>query len=182
MGRTNFVYVPHVGRLLLLLVIAGCEAPVMPGEPTITEGRPPPKQPPPFAVGGFQVEMPAYTLEAGDERTPCWILPLEIMGSSRMVGGATLTVGPGMHHGNVVTRPKTGEGIRKCKGAESGADSQVLDIANGGAVLFGSSTQFAGQEWQSFPEGMAYRIRDNFEIVARMHYLNASSQPLTVAP
>jgi hypothetical protein len=82
----------------------------------------------------------------------------------------------------VVTRQKTGEGIRDCSGEESSTEAQALDVLHGGAVLFGSSTQLDGQEWQSFPAGMGYRIRDGFEIVARMHYLNASSQPVTVAP
>jgi hypothetical protein len=57
-----------------------------------------------------------------------------------------------------------------------------MDILNGGSVLFASSTQVHGTEWRSFPDGMAFRIKDGFEIVARMHYLNASSQPVTVAP
>jgi hypothetical protein len=55
-------------------------------------------------------------------------------------------------------------------------------VLDGGAVLFGSSTQIVGQEWQSFPDGMAYRIKDGYEIVARMHYLNATAAPITVAP
>ncbi|HUS63963.1 MAG TPA: hypothetical protein VMZ28_05430 [Kofleriaceae bacterium] len=150
--------------------------------PPITAGQAPPKQPPANAVGGFTVEIPAYTLAAGAEKTPCWILPLEVEGPSRLVGGATLTVGPGMHHGNIVTRKKTGDGVRVCVGEERSALAQVSDVSNGGAVLFGSTTQLAGEEWQSFPPGMAYRIRDGYEIVARMHYLNASTQPLTVQP
>lgn len=49
-------------------------------------------------------------------------------------------------------------------------------------MLFGSSTQIEGEEWQSFPAGMAYPVRDGFEIVARMHYLNATQESLVVAP
>jgi hypothetical protein len=86
---------------------------------------------------------------------------------------------PGLHHGNITSRPKTGDGIRPCP---SGAGNEGTDIINGGMVLFGSSTQKAGEEWYRFPDGEGYRVRDSFEIVARMHYLNPTDQPMTVAP
>jgi len=165
------------------LAIAACGEPESGSlPPSITEGRPPPRQPPANAVGGFNIEVPSLTLMPGEERTACWAFPLQVTGPSHMVGGATLSTGPGLHHGNIVTRKQTGDGMRKCAPGESGANAQFADVATGGAVLFGSSTQFAGDEWESFPDGMAYRIRDGYEIVARMHYLNATTQPLTVAP
>jgi len=140
-------------------------------------------KPPSNIVGGFKIEVPPTTLAPGEEKTPCWIFPLEITGPSHIVVGGSVTVGPGMHHGNITTRKKTGEGIRECNKAEdSGIGGEAGDIISGGAVLFGSSTQLTGTEWQSFPDGMGYRVKDGFEVVARMHYLNVSSEPLTVAP
>jgi hypothetical protein len=133
-------------------------------------------------VGGFSIQLPSLTLQPGEEVQPCYIFPLAIDGSSRVVGGATLDATPGMHHGNVTTRPKTGDGMRVCSDADAQGGSEALDILNGGGVLFGSSTQIVGEEWQSFPAGMGFRVKDGFEIVARMHYLNATTQPLTVAP
>jgi hypothetical protein len=147
------------------------------------ETHPPAKSKPAHTVGGFTIQLPEETLAPGDETNPCYIFPLEVTGPSRIVGGGVVTVGKGMHHGNIVTQPKTGEGFRPCppgnEGAFGGEAGAVLD---GGAVLFGSSTQIQGQEWQRFPDGMGYPIEDGFEIVARMHYLNATGEPLTVAP
>jgi hypothetical protein len=161
--------------LALFLVVAGCR-----GVPT---GALPPQAPPPNAVGGFSIELPPVTLQPGDELLPCFILPLVLDGPSHVVGGARLTTGgPGMHHGNVVTRRATGTGVRSCDGESSSEAQQAIDVLNGGAVLFGSTTQLDGTEWQSFPAGMGYRIRDGYEIVARMHYLNATPDPVTVAP
>src|SRR5262249_2317256 len=160
----------------LLTCAAGCD------KSGFTEGRPPPRQPPAHAVGGFAIELPAQPLMPGEEIQPCYIFPLALDGPSRLVGGATLNTTPGMHHGNITTRPKTGEGFRACPAVDGEGGSEALDILNGGAVLFGSSTQIVGQEWQSFPDGMAYRTTDGYEIVARMHYLNATAAPITVAP
>jgi hypothetical protein len=153
-----------------------------PKSPTFEPGRPPPRTPPPDAVGGFSIEAPAMTLQPGEERTPCWIFPLVVDGPSRIVGGATLSVGHGMHHGNVVTRLKDGDGVRVCPADIAQGGSEATDVINGGAVLFASSTQVSGEEWQSYPKGMGYRVGDGVEIVARLHYLNASLQPVTVAP
>jgi hypothetical protein len=49
-------------------------------------------------------------------------------------------------------------------------------------VLFASSTQIEGTEWLSFPEGMGIPVSEGHEIVARMHYLNTSSEPVTLTP
>lgn len=148
------------------------------------ETHPPVKEKPANVVGGFSIELPKETLQPGDETHPCYIFPLEVQGPSRIVGGAKLTVGPGMHHGNIVTRPKTGEGFRPCPPGDDGdiLGAEASAVFDGGAVLFGSSTQMQGEEWQRFPDGMGYPIKDGFEIVARMHYLNASGQPVEVAP
>ena len=165
--------------VLALFVVAGCGGS---GSSGFTAGHPPARQPPANAVGGFSIQLPDVVLPPGGEVQPCYIFPLVVSGPSHVVGGATLNATPGMHHGNITTRPKTGDGIRACSDADSAGGSEALDILNGGGVLFGSSTQIVGQEWQSFPAGMGYRIKEGYEIVARMHYLNASAAPLTVAP
>lgn len=164
--------------IVVLFAFVGCGG----SSGSFTQGHPPARQPPANAVGGFTIQLPEQTLMPGDEQQPCYIFPLELMGPSHVVGGATLNATPGLHHGNITTRPKTGEGIRACPDADAAGGSEANDILMGGAVLFGSSTQFVGEEWQSFPAGMGYRIKDGYEIVARMHYLNATSAPLTVAP
>lgn len=147
--------------LLSLAALLGCDggepAPTEPPGPVIPVGKAPRKSPPMNPVGGFSIQLPKVTLKPGDERSPCFIFPLDLKGPSHFVGGASLTVGAGMHHGNITSRPKTGEGIRPCPKDEGGLAGEAVDIAKGGAVLFGSSTQISGTEWQSFPEGMAYR-------------------------
>jgi len=165
-------------------ILAGCVVDEGPPDPAPDYlGHPPLKRPPANVVGGFKIAVPPVTLMPGEEQQPCFIFPLEIQGPSTLVGGGSLTVGAGMHHGNVNTRPKTGEGIRPCPADEQGGEGFVgFDILKGGAVLFGSSTQVAGTEWQSFPDGMGYRLREGFEIIGRMHYLNTTSAPITVAP
>jgi hypothetical protein len=163
-------------RLIAVLALAACSSETMP--PPM--GMPPPREPPPHTVGGFSIQVPPMMMEAGQEEQPCWIFPIEITGPSRIVGGAKLVAPPGMHHGNLTSRPATpGEGIRPC---EPGDDNEGLDVLSGGTVLFGSSTQLAGEEWYSFPEGMGYRVKEGHELVARMHYLNASDEPMMVAP
>src|SRR5262245_56875122 len=95
-------------RAAALLVCAAC------GPTDFTKGVPPPKQPPANAVGGFSIQLPAVTMQPGDEAFPCFIFPLELMGPSHIVGGATLNPSLGLHHGNVTSRPSTGTGIRAC--------------------------------------------------------------------
>lgn len=152
---------------------------------SLPQGRPPAPHAPAGAVGGFAIEVPPITLQPGEERSPCTLFPLVLRGPSRVVSAAVLTTGPGMHHGNITTRKKRGEGVRPCDTSSAPTDAEAFDILEGGTVLFASSTQVAGTEWQGFPAGMGLRIkddRDGYEIVARMHYLNASDRPVTVAP
>jgi len=147
-------------------------------------GKPPLAQPPANIVGGFSIQLPQVTLMPGDEIQPCYIFPVDLTGPSHTVGGGKLTVTSGMHHGNITTRPKTGDGIRPCDPNVDApiAGGEGFDIINGGSVLFASSTQIEGTEWHSFPDGYGFPIKDGHEIVARMHYLNPTSQPLTLAP
>ncbi len=158
----------------------GCSGGDPARNPGITAGRPPDPMPPANAVGGFSIELPAITVQPGQEMQPCFVFPLNIAGPSRLVSAAVLTTVLGMHHGNITTRAITGDGIRMC---DSGSDEEVaIEVAAGGAVLFASSTQVQGTEWLSFPPGMAFSVPDGQEIVARMHYLNASTQPITLSP
>lgn len=154
------------------------------GEKPLFESHPPAKSKPANVVGGFAIDLPKVTLQPGEESEPCYIFPLDIQGPSRVVGGGVLTVGEGMHHGNIVSRPKTGEGFRVCGPEDAGGSfgAEATAILNGGAVLFASSTQIHGEEWQRFPDGMGYPVKDGFEIIARMHYLNTSGEPIEIAP
>ena len=163
--------------ILVFLAFVACGS----DGPSLPKGRPPNPAPPPNAVGGFSIDVPSMDLAPGQETTPCWVLPLDLHGPSHMIAGGSLTVGQGLHHGNITTRPKSGDGIRPCDSGAMAGGSEANDILAGGTVLFASSTQVHGTEWRSFPSGMAFRIRDGFEIVARMHYLNASASPITVA-
>src|SRR4051812_39361350 len=78
-----------------------------PQAPGFTQGKPPRPSAPAGSVGGFSIDLPTATLMPGEETTPCFIFPLVVDGPSRFVGGASLTVAPGMHHGNITSRPKT---------------------------------------------------------------------------
>lgn len=161
-------------RLIIIVFATACA-----GEQSAPVGMPPLGEPPANVVGGFSITIPEMQLQAGEEIEPCWIFPLEVAGPSRITGGAVLRTPPGMHHGNITTRPKTGEGLRSCP---PGDTDSGLDIINGGMVLFASSTQVTGEEWYRFPDGHGYRVIDSHEIVARMHYLNPSDTPIPIAP
>lgn len=154
--------------------------------PTIPEGRAPNRAKPPNTVGGFRLDIPKITLQPGEEKIVCWVGPLKVEGPSRMVGGGVLRVGKGLHHGNVTTRPRRADSVdyvRVCpKETYPAIGGEGSDVLDGGTVLFGSTTQVSGEEWQSFPEGMAFRVKEGFEIAARVHYLNASSAPLEIQP
>lgn len=164
-----------LSRLLSLMAVsAACT-----DESAPPVGKPPTSSPPANVVGGFSIEIPEMQLAPGQEIEPCWIFPLELTGPSRVVGGAVLRTPPGMHHGNITTRPKTGEGIRPCP---AGDTDSGLDVINGGMVLFASSTQLSGEEWYRFPDGHGYRVKEGHEIVARMHYLNPTDVALPIAP
>ncbi len=173
-----------VAWILVAIVACGSGSGSSSTSAGFTKGAQPQQGPPANVVGGFSIQLPSYTLKPGEEELPCWIFPLDVTGPSLMVGGAEVTSQPGMHHGNITTRPATGTGMRPCPANDPSSQfgGEALDVLNGGAVLFGSSTQHVGTEWQSFPPGMAYPITAGFEIVARMHYLDAGTQPLTVAP
>jgi hypothetical protein len=145
-------------------------------------GTKPKQGPPAHVVGGFSVQLDPIVVQPGEELFPCLIYPLTLTGPSRVVGGGSVTVGKGMHHGNITSRPKTGEGVRPCPDDGGLIGGEGSDILAGGAVLFGSTTQVEGTEWRTFPEGMGFPIGDDSEVVLRMHYLNVTSEPIEVAP
>src|SRR5687767_6551466 len=133
---------------LLLAVVVGCgtsaTAPTATTDaavtPTIPVGAPPRKAKPPNVVGGFSMAMPKVTLMPGEEKSYCFAAPINMTGSSFMVGGAVLRVGPGMHHGNVTTRPqrvtKPGGGVVACGPSTAGAiGGEGQDVIDGGSVL-----------------------------------------------
>jgi hypothetical protein len=169
-------------RLLALALLCGCGGNNATLPPTIPQGHPPPKMAPPHTFGGFSADLPPMMMAPGQESQPCYIIPLTLQGPSHLVGGARIVPQPGLHHGNLIGRAATGTGVRPCTDADNAGGQEAIDVINGGTVLFGSSTQIQGEEWWSFPAGDAYRIKDNWEIVARMHYLNASGQSVMVAP
>src|SRR5207244_13286131 len=84
--------------LLLARCAGGCGE--TPGPPSFARPEQPARHPPDHTVGGFTAAIPPRTLVPGEEAFPCWIFPIDLQGTSRLVGGASLTVGPGMHHGN----------------------------------------------------------------------------------
>jgi len=153
--------------------------------------HPPSQQPPANPVGGFSIDMGDPSIQGtelapGAELFPCVVFPLDVTGPSYIVGGGMLTTSPGLHHGNITTRPSDGmPGIHACANQSWTMDNsaqEAIDILNGGAVLFGSTTQVKVNEWQSFPCGMGYAVKPGYQIVANMHYLNPTSETLDPKP
>jgi hypothetical protein len=168
---------------LLSVLTLGCgEGGDSTERPPLYEGEDGRQRMPANVVGGFEAQLPETTLTPGEESFVCFIIPLEMVGESKIVGGAKLTATPGLHHGNVTTRLKTGEGLRACEAMDLLGGNEALDMVEGGAWLFASSTGVVGEEWQTFADGQGFRIKEDHEIVARMHYLNTTSEEVTVAP
>jgi hypothetical protein len=182
MSQQRIRFLPFI--LLLGGLISACGGEhASPAEPPFSKPEKPLAAPPKNTVGGFTMQLPEETLMPGEEREVCYLYPLDITGPSHIVGGGYVTVGKGMHHGNITSQPKTGDGVRPCPPSQPGnMGDEVSNILHGGAVLFGSTTQYVGTEWQSFPAGMGFPVRKDQEIVAHMHYLNTSTEPITVAP
>lgn len=148
-------------------------------DPGLPGGRPPTPMAPANAVGGFFIELPPATLQPGEEQTPCYLFPVQLSGPSRLISASVLTTQIGLHHGNITSRARTGDGVRTCEAGST--EDLALEISRGGTVLFASSTQVRGTEWQRFPDGMAVALPEDQEIVARMHYLNAGTTPITIS-
>ncbi len=174
----------------LALLGCGCSSKSAVGTPT-TPGVAPAQEAPANSVGGFVIDLGDPSLmpvvmKPGAELFPCVVFPLNLMGTSHIVAGGMLTTSPGLHHGNITTRPTDGmPGIHPCPGVDwtqSTIGEEATDILAGGSVLFASTTQVQVNEWQSFPPGMGYEIKDGFQIIAHMHYLNTTGQTVTPAP
>src|SRR5207244_2325771 len=146
-GRFRTTVEAMLRRALVLCLCGACGS----SNPPNT-GRPPEKMKPDNTVGGFVLDVPKVTLLPGDEKLLCFVQPLVLMGPSHVVGGGQLMTTPGLHHGNITTRPITGTGTCDNNGSE------IQDVIAGGTVLFGSSTQITGSEWLSFPRGMGFKI------------------------
>lgn len=118
-----------------------------------------------------------YALAAGEEqydRCVSWTLNNDEPVFANQVALAT---GSGFHHSNWFWVPETAyageDGTWDC--SERGYD-EALAAAKGG-VLFAQSTQAAG-ETQAFPPGHVIPIPPHAKIVAGVHLLNASDEPL----
>jgi len=168
-----------ISSIALAAALGGCTT-----APTLFVGTAPTPGPPVASVGGFSLDIPDVPLAPGEEiPSYCKIFPLEVAGPSRFVAGGRITVGPGLHHGNIYARNATGTGVRDCGPNDGDHLALFFDVMKGNAtVLFGSSTQHEGQEWQSFPNGMAFDLKDVGEIVVNLHFFNATPHPITVAP
>ncbi|MFI5043018.1 MAG: hypothetical protein ACHQNA_14430, partial [Acidimicrobiales bacterium] len=169
-------------------------------EAGLPQAHPPLQQGPAHPVGGFSVDLgdpsipnlvgaaPTDPIQVppGGELFPCVVFPLVLQGTSHIVAAGQLTSSPGLHHGNITMRPSDGmAGIHACANTSWTTDvigSEAFDVLAGGQVLFGSTTQIKSNEWESFPPGMGFAIKDGQQIIAHMHYLNPTSQQLTPVP
>jgi hypothetical protein len=170
------------------------------GATTLGPGHAPLQQGPASPVGGFSIDLgdPSIPNQVGASPTdpiqvapgaelfPCVVFPLVLQGTSHIVAAGKLTASPGLHHGNITTRPSDGTAaIHACPNTSWTTDligSEAFDVLQGGQVLFGSTTQIRTTEWESFPPGMGFAISDGQQIVAHMHYLNPTSGTLTPTP
>jgi hypothetical protein len=95
------------------------------------------------------------------------------------VNAVELTTATGFHHSNWFWVPETkffgDDGVFDC--TDRGFNEGVAAIYGG--VLFAQSTQ-ATHEIQSFPPGVVVRIPPHSKIIAGVHLLNASDNPLSV--
>ncbi len=121
-----------------------------------------------------------YQLAAGEEH-PAQCVSLTLGNELPMfVNEVSLTAGPGFHHSNWFWVPDSSypgpDGTWPC---DDRGFQEPLAAAVGG-VLFAQSTQ-ATAETQAFPPGMAIPIPPHARLVAGVHLLNASDEPITTA-
>ncbi len=92
-----------------------------------------------------------------------------------------LTTGPGFHHSNWLWVPDhlyTGpDGVFDCD--DRSYDQTAAGIVGG--VFFAQSTQ-ATHEVQEFPDGVALKLPVKSKLVAQIHLLNTSDEPLELSP
>jgi hypothetical protein len=91
-----------------------------------------------------------------------------------------LETGPGFHHSNWFFLP---EHFYADQPGTFDCDETAITVtaAINGGVLFAQSTQLA-QQTQAFPEGVAIHIPPHSKLVAQIHLLNPSDNPLNLSP
>ena len=122
-----------------------------------------------------------YTVDAGEEQTSKCVQITLGNAEPVHVNSVELTTGPGFHHSNWFFVPEhvfPGEdGTYEC-------DDRNFNIAVAaiyGGVFFAQSTQ-SSHEVQAFPPGMVVKLPPKTKLVAQIHLLNRSDEPLTIQP
>lgn len=163
--RLHRYHRPMVRLSLVVLVAAACSSPAA-VEPDAA-GAPAP----------LTKRIDTYTVAPGAEvtnRCVSWTLGND---QPLYVNAVTLATGSGFHHSNWFWVPATSyagpDGSWDC---DSRSYDEALAAAMGG-VLFAQSTQ-AIDETQAFPPGVVIVIPPHAKVVAGIHLLNASDQPL----
>lgn len=130
---------------------------------------------------GFRLVVPGRTLEPGEEVTSCasWELP-ELQRD--LVYAAQIYTTRGLHHSNVISLPVDPEkGANPYPSCHPGASDPFGQIGEAVPdVLFANSTQVGDGEALVFPPRMAYRVHPGWEVVADIHMLNTTSEPIRV--
>src|SRR5579862_9250778 len=91
------------------------------------------QEPPPNPVGGFSIDLgdpsiQGTLLQPGAELFPCLVFPMNLRGSSDLVGGGVMTPSLGVHHGNITTRPSDGKpGIHPCPNQSWSVDNSTQE-------------------------------------------------------
>ncbi len=133
------------------------------------------------ASGPTVFEFGPFLLDAQQEvETQCVQITLH-NDQPIFVNTVELATGPGFHHSNWFFVPERifpgDDGVFEC-------DERNFDIAAAaatGGVFFAQSTQSA-HEVQAFPDGMAIKLPATSKLVAQIHLLNRSDEPLELKP
>ena len=159
--------------LVAFLVVSGCgsDSSMMPGGSGGSGGG----NPPPAPQNGIQITTPDITLNPGDEIFKCYYTTLS---NTAEVGAVKFQswMTPGSHHfilysTKTATRPDgTLEDCTRIGGA--GTDPNTTPI-----------WMYASQDPQhemDMPQGVAMPLIAHQPVIFNMHYINTSSQPMTV--
>jgi hypothetical protein len=97
------------------------------------------------------------------------------------VNTVELTTGPGFHHSNWFYVPEHSfagpDGTYECRDRNFNIGAAAIV----GGVLFAQSTQ-SSSEVQAFPGGMAIKVPVKAKLVAQIHLLNTTDEPLQLKP
>lgn len=121
------------------------------------------------------------TVEAhSEDLTNCVSLTIENT-EEVFVSEVELATGPGFHHSNWLWVPDHAfpgpDGVFKCD--DRTYDQTAAGILGG--VFFAQSTQ-SEREVQAFPAGVALKLPVKSKLVAQLHLLNNSDEPVSVTP